>query len=95
MLHKKRLTLTHKRLAVQVANEFKDLDVTDAQVARSAIKKDRRVTGISPDLSSMFVLIVLGVIRYLQARASEQGGTDASIPQTDDEVYLSSLRFQD
>jgi hypothetical protein len=95
MLHKKRLTLTHKRLAVQVANEFKDLDVTDAQVARSAIKKDRRVTGINPDLSSMFVLIVLGVIRYLQARAAEQGGTDASIPQTDDEVYLSSLRYQD
>lgn len=94
MLHKSRLTLNHKRLAVRVAVDNRDLDLKDAQGARAAIKADTRTKSVSTGLGALFVEVVLGVVEYLQTRSKEKGGREAIEQQTEDEVYLSSIRYQ-
>lgn len=89
---KRRLSQPHKRLAVQVAKDKFALAQGNKIEFERLVKEDRRVKAIDPALIALFIQVALAVFAYFKNR-QVQGKPVAS--ETDDEIYLASIRFEE
>lgn len=89
---KRRLSQPHKRLAVQVAKDKFALAQGNKIEFERLVKEDRRVKAIDPALIALFTQVALAVFAYFKNR-QVQGKPVAS--ETDDEIYLASIRFEE
>lgn len=89
---KRRLSQPHKRLAVQVAKDKFALAQGNKIEFERLVKEDRRVKAIDPALVALFIQVALAVFAYFKNR-QVQGKPVAS--ETDDEIYLASIRFEE
>jgi hypothetical protein len=89
---KKRLSQPHKRLAVQVAKDKFPLAQGNKVEFERLVREDRRTKAIDPALIALFIQVIMAVYTYFMNR-QVQGKPLAS--QSDDEIYLASIRFED
>jgi hypothetical protein len=89
-MFKKRLSLVHKRLAVQVAKTHWTAASGNKIEFERLVKEDRRTKGIDPALIALFIQVLMAVFQYFSSR---QASGLSVISQTEDEVYLGAIRY--
>lgn len=89
---KKRLSQPHKRRAVQVAKDKFPLAQGNKVEFERLVREDRRTKAIDPALIALFIQVALAVFAYFKNR-QVQGKPVSS--ETDDEIYLASIRFEE
>jgi hypothetical protein len=89
-MFKKRLSLVHKRLAVQVAKTHWTAASGNKVEFERLIKEDRRTKAIDPALIALFIQVIMAVFQYFSNR---QASGLAVTSQTEDEVYLGAIRY--
>jgi hypothetical protein len=89
-MFKRRLSLAHKRLAVQVARTHWAAASGNRVEFERLVKEDRRVKAIDPALIALFIQVLMAVFQYFMNR--QVSGLSAT-NETEDEVYLGAIRY--
>jgi hypothetical protein len=89
---KKRLSQAHKRLAVQVARDkFAQAKGNSVEFER-LVREDSRVKMIDPALVILLIQVIMAIYKYFMNR---QAVNLSATSETDDEIYLGSIRFEE
>jgi hypothetical protein len=87
---RKKLSLAHRRLAVAIAKDHFPASGGNVVEFERLVKEDRRTKAIDPALLVLFVQIMMAVFTYFQNR--QKTGLPV-MSQTDDEIFLGSIRY--
>jgi hypothetical protein len=89
---KKRLSQPHKRLAVQVARDkFSQAQGNKVEFER-LVREDSRVKMIDPALIALFIQVAMAIFSYFKNRQASNLSTTS---ESDDDIYLGSIRFEE
>ncbi len=89
-MFRKKLSLAHKRLAVQVARTHWAAAGGNRVEFERLVKEDRRTKAIDPALIALFIQVLMAVFQYYMNR--QVSGLSVT-NQTEDEVYLGAIRY--
>lgn len=89
-MFRKRLSLAHKRLAVQVTRDHWTASGGNVVEFERLVKEDRRTKAIDPALIALFIQVLMAVFQYYMNRKAS--GLPV-LSQTDDEIYLGAIRY--
>lgn len=89
-MFRKKLSLAHKRLAVQVAKTHWAASSGNQVEFERLVKEDRRTKAIDPALIALFIQVLLAVFKYYMNR---QVSGLSVLSQTDDEVFVGAIRY--
>jgi hypothetical protein len=89
-MFKKKLSLAHKRLAVQVAKTHWAAASGNRVEFERLVKEDRRTKAIDPALIALFIQVLMAVFQYFSNR--QVSGLSVS-DQKDDEVFVGAIRY--
>ena len=89
-MFKKKLSLAHKRLAVQVAKTHWAAASGNRVEFERLVKEDRRTKAIDPALIALFIQVLMAVFQYFSNR---QVSGLSVLDQKDDEVFVGAIRY--
>jgi hypothetical protein len=89
-MFKKKLSLAHKRLAVQVAKTHWAAASGNRVEYERLVKEDRRTKAIDPALIALFIQVLMAVFQYFSNR--QVSGLPV-LDQKDDEVFVGAIRY--
>lgn len=89
-MFRKKLSLAHKRLAVQVAKAHWAAASGNKVEFERLVKEDRRTKSIDPALIALFIQVLMAVFQYFSNR---QVSGLSVLDQKDDEVFVGAIRY--
>ncbi len=89
-MFRKKLSLAHKRLAVQVARTHWAAASGNQVEFERLVKEDRRTKSIDPALIALFIQVLMAVFQYFSNR---QASGVPVLDQKDDEVFVGAIRY--
>jgi hypothetical protein len=89
-MFRKKLSLAHKRLAVQVARTHWAAASGNRVEYERLVKEDRRTKAIDPALIALFIQVLMAVFQYFSNR---QVSGLSVLDQKDDEVFVGAIRY--